>query len=602
MTRDIATEARDIQQALGGRSMIERFAATAAACSSAVALRSKNGDGWDEFTFAEVADQIQRAATWLAGVGIARGDRVVLMTRNIPQFHIADLAVLAVGATPVSIYNSSSPEQIAYVLKNTGAALVIAEDCFVPGVVVASDSINGHPRIVVIGDTDIDGADTVAWSTVLNAEPSSWDTINSQSDPGDLATIIYTSGTTGPPKGAKISQQSALFLVESFTRSLGENESLEGTRMISYLPLAHIAERLLGHYLWLANGSEITCCPDLTQLASYLSEVKPQVFFGVPRVWEKFRAAVEAQLHAAGKATEFAGAVEAATPLAQAKADGTATGEQLAALAQIDQSAFAPIRGSLGLDECRYAFTAAAPMAPDLYAWLSAIGIPMSELFGMTEACGAITWSPHQPRPGSVGQAMPGCELRIADDGELLCRGPYVFAGYLDDPERTAEVLDADGWLLTGDIATVDGDGYYTIVDRKKEIIITAGGKNISPANLEAVIKGVDVIEHAVAIGDRRPFVSALIVLDPEATKRWANEHEIDGDLQTVAKHPELVGYVEGSIASAMDAFSQVERVKKISIISDTWQPDSDVLTPTMKLKRRGVNKRYASVIEAMYL
>jgi len=399
-----------------------------------------------------------------------------------------------------------------------------------------------------------------------------------------------------------ISNANVLFIAEA-TRELMPFADARGKRVVSYLPMAHIAERTVSHYSSLVLGYEVTCCPEPGQIAAYCGEVRPHVLFGVPRVWEKLHAGLVGALSAdPEKAQQFAEGVEAAKPIALRRSWGEASEEDEATWAFLDEAAFAPVRTMLGLDQLEVAVSGAAPIPPDLLSWFRGIGVPLSEVYGMSENTGLMTWTAERVKPGTVGPAAPGTEVRIAEDGEVVCRGPHVFQGYLNDPEKTAETLSPEGWLHTGDNGEMDEDGYLRIVDRKKELIITAGGKNISPANLEAQLKMIPLVGQAAAIGDQRPFVSALVVLDPDTAPAWAAQHGLgDLSLSELAEHPEVIAEIESHLDEVMEPFNNAERVKKVRVLGEEWLPDSDILTPTSKLKRRGVTKQYADEIEALY-
>ncbi|MEZ5137540.1 MAG: AMP-dependent synthetase/ligase [Acidimicrobiales bacterium] len=507
-----------------GKTVAQIFVDTAEAHPDVVALRWRDGDGWGEWTFADYADRVARATTALRERGVRRGDRIVLMLRNCPEFHVLDLAALMVGATPVSIYNSSAPDQVEYLVNHSGAVLGIVEDeGFLARFAPVRDQLTALETLGIVrpGAAEAD----FTWDDLVGAEPADLADAASQGDDSDLVTIIYTSGTTGPPKGVMISNRNVTFLADA-VRDLIPLDSLTGARIVSYLPMAHIAERSVSHYLQLLEGCEVTTCPNPSDIAAYLREVKPHLVFGVPRVWEKIHAGVQGALSAdPEKAGQFAEAVEAAKPIVLKKAWGEASDEELATLSFLDDVAFRGVRELLGLDECLVAITGAAPIPPELLSWFQAVGVPLSEVYGMSENAGAMTWEPVRIKPGTVGPAVPGTEVALAEDGEVICRGPHVFQGYLNDPEKTAETIDEHGWLHTGDIGELDDDGYLRIVDRKKELIITAGGKNISPANLEAALKMIPLVGQAAAIGDQRPFVSALVVLDPDVAPAWAAQH-----------------------------------------------------------------------------
>ena len=422
-----------------------------------------------------------------------------------------------------------------------------------------------------------------------------------------LATVIYTSGTTGPPKGVMLSHRNVVWTLESLGQTMREQTDIDdfaGKRHVSYLPMAHIFERLLGHYYMVDFASQVTCCPDTTKLTAFTGEVKPNIFIGVPRVWEKLYAGVNAAVGAdPEKAKSFNDAVDAALPIVEKMTRGTATQEEIDTWNFLDQVAFSTVRGLIGLDEAEICITGAAPLPAEILAWFRAIGVPLTEGYGMSETTAALTWS-NAPKPGCVGQPAVGVEVMIAEDGEVLCRGGNNFEGYLGKPEQTAETIDSDGWLHTGDIGVLDDDGYLKIVDRKKEIIITAGGKNVSPANLEAELKMIPLVGQACAIGEQRPFMAALVVLDPDAAAAWAASHGLEGDVATttaLAENPDVVAEINEGLVQAMSGFNNAEAVKKVRILGEEWLPDSDLLTPTSKLKRRGVLAKFADEIDALY-
>jgi long-chain acyl-CoA synthetase len=390
--------------------------------------------------------------------------------------------------------------------------------------------------------------------------------------------------------------------IECLREALPFTETV-GKRIVSYLPMAHIAERMTSHYQGLALGLEVTCCPDPTLIASYAGQVRPNVMFGVPRVWEKVYAGVMGALAAdPEKKKAVDEAVAAAGPIREKMTFGTATPEEIETYEFLDAVAFSTIRQLVGLDELEAAITGAAPIPPEILSWFRTIGVPLSEIYGLSETSGPMTWEPERVKPGYVGRACPGIEVKLAEDGEVLCRGGNVFRGYLNQPGKTAEVLDADGWFHSGDIGELDDEGYLRIVDRKKELIITAGGKNISPANLEAALKTIPLVGQACSIGDKRPFVSALVVLDPDIAPAWAREQGIEFEnLSDLAQHPAVVEEIERALPEVMGGFSNAEKVKKVKVLGEEWLPDSEVLTPTSKLKRRGVHARYADEIESLY-
>jgi long-chain acyl-CoA synthetase len=596
MTPSLAAE---IDARSEGRTIVSMFLDTLAATPDQVALRRRDGEGWAELTWADYADAAARVAGGLLAAGIGTGDRVVLMMRNRPEFHIADLGVLLAGATPISIYNSSSAEQVAFLAGHARAhAAIVEDDGYLARVLEARPEVPTLEHVFLIEGAPT--GDVRPWSELLAGEPVDLAEAAARSRPEGLATVIYTSGTTGPPKGVQITHRNAVWTVESYRELVGDIRDL---RQVSYLPMAHIAERVNSHYLAIASGFQVTTCPEASAIATYCQAVRPQSIFGVPRVWEKMQAAVRAALAAdADKARQFQEAVDAALPLQLARRTRDLTDEEQGTLDFLDEAAFRPIRELLGLDQVQFAVSGAAPIAVETLEWYLAIGIPFSEIYGMSENTGPLTWEPWAVRPGTVGRAMPGVELRLEPDGEIVARGGLIFPGYLDSPEQTAEALDADGWLHTGDIGAFDDDGYLRIIDRKKELIITAGGKNISPANLESALRTIPLVGQAAAIGDQRKFVSALLVLDPDAARAWAAAHgRPDATLAELAADPEVVAEVERGVEEAMADFNHAEQVKRFTLLGEEWLPDSEELTPTSKLKRRGIHAKYASQIEAMY-
>ena len=565
--------------------------------------KSDTPDSWNTWTVSEFAAATAKAAAGLQHAGLGHGQRILLMMRNRPEFHWFDLAAQFLRATPVSIYNSSSPEEIQYLASHAGAEIAIVEDAgFLERLLKVRDELPSLRQIYVIDPPSTGCPDGVQPSSVLmDKGEADLHALATDVRPDDIATLIYTSGTTGPPKGVMISQYNVVYTVESLKLCFGLDTFL-GRRVVSYLPMAHIAERMMSHYQTLILGYAVYCCPDPNQLTTYLKEVHPEIIFGVPRVWEKIYNGVNAAMAAQpDKKAMFDEGVIAANVIKAAERDGTATTDQLDTWAFFDAVAFANIRALVGLDAVVAAVTGAAAIPRPILEWYNAVGVPLSEIYGMSESSGPMTWSPNASRPGSVGQEIPGCEVALADDGEVLCRGGNVFVGYFELPDKTAEAI-VDGWLHSGDIGELDSDGYLRIVDRKKELIITSGGKNISPANLEAALKTIPLIGQAAAIGDNRKFCSAILVLDPEAARVWATTHgKPEMSPTQLATEPDVLDEVQHGVDEINKQFAQVEQIKKFTLVGEEWLPDSDMLTPTSKLKRRGVNARYAHEIEAMY-
>jgi long-chain acyl-CoA synthetase len=558
------------------------------------AFRTLEGETW---TWREYLDRAARFAGGLRALGVQRGDRIVLMLRNRLEFHVADVGALLAGATPISIYNSSSPAQIAYLAGHCEAVLAVTEEGdFAERVLAAAGDVPGLRAVVVVGDVPQGAAsyDDLAGGDAVDVEEAV-----AAIDPTDLLTVIYTSGTTGPPKGVMLDHTNVLAAYKGLIHFM-PNENPSEQRTVSYLPMAHIAERNVSHYNHLLWGGQVTPCADIAELGKYLVEVRPTLLFGPPRVFEKLVAGIQAAVavRPAEDQQRFAEALQVGRQVQQLKARGEAIPDDLAATwGFVDEVAFRPLRATVGLDACTIAFSGAAPIPVEVIDFLRDIGLDMSEVYGMSENTGGMTWEPHLVKSGRVGRAFPDTEVVTAPDGEVLCRGAIVFKGYLNDPERTREALDEDGWLHTGDIGEFDEDGYLRIVDRKKELIITAGGKNISPANIEAALKTIPLVGQAMAIGDNKPYLVALLTLDPDA----ASVRFPGRSLADVAADSDVAAELAREVAEVNERFSRVEHIRRFALLGEEWLPDSDMLTPTMKLKRRGVLATYGAVIDEMY-
>ncbi|MET0894224.1 MAG: long-chain fatty acid--CoA ligase [Acidimicrobiia bacterium] len=602
----------DIARAVAGTTITTNFLTTVMARGDAVALHAGHEADAATFTWAQYADHAARLAGALAELGVGQGDRVVLLMQNRPEFHFTDIAVLLVGATPISIYTSSSAEQIRYLAHHCNARVAIAESGeLLDRVLEVRDQLPTLEHVVALDAHAGVPTGVERWDDLLGAAPVDIERAAHIALPSDLATVIYTSGTTGDPKGVMLDHANVCWTQESLRIRLGF--STEGSRVVSYLPMAHIAERMVSHYTGLTLGYEITTCADLHDVLVAFQATRPQLLFGVPRTYERIHGGVRALL-ASNPEQEavFDRALAIGHGVASARASGIdLTPERLTEWEQVDSVSLRPIRELLGLADVQCAVTAAAPMPVEIIDFFRSLGIPLSEMYGLSESSGPGTWDPLHVRVGTVGRAIPGLEVELASDGEVLLRGGNIFRGYLDDPVRSAEALDADGWLHTGDIGELDADGYLRIVDRKKELIITAGGKNVSPANLEAALKAQPLIGQACAIGDDQPYLVALVVLDPDVAPVWAARHGIEAEpgapsldapsLDALARDERVVAEVAHEVHEANQRFSHTEQIRRFVLLGDEWQPDSAELTPTMKLKRRGIVARYADEIAAMY-
>ena len=558
------------------------FATRVATQPDDVALQGGAGPDAVQLTWSQYGAQAARFAAALRDLGLRRGDRVALMVRNRPEFHVADMGVLLAGGTPVSIYNSSPPERVAYVLGHAAARFAVVEDVFAERVAAVRRDVPGLAGIIGVGD-GVEGGDE-SMTALLGADPLDLDGAAGEVGPGDLLTVIYTSGTTGDPKGVMLTHANLTFAVETYGHVLGR--SLRGLRQVSFLPMAHIAERMATHYFPIAEGSVVTTCDDLTALLPTMVSTQPEWFFSAPRLWEKLQAAIGAM---AGADPARAGGLAEARKLGWAtflaERDGGGPDPGLAADWEAARAEHvAPVLTKVGLGQVIIALTGAAPMPRHTSEFFLSLGVPLSEVWGMSETAGLGTWSPHHIVPGTVGRPVPGVDIRLGPDDEILVKGPCVFGGYLDDPARTAEVLDADGWLHTGDVGRFDDGGNLSIVDRIKDIIVPSSGHNVSPAQLEARLKQCPLIGQACVVGDGRPHVAALVVPDPE-----------------VAAREDLRDGIAAFIAGLNEELPPAERIVAFEVIGEEWLPDSDVLTPTAKLKRRGINERYGDVIERLY-
>jgi long-subunit acyl-CoA synthetase (AMP-forming) len=589
------------ERAVDAPTLTEALRRTAANHPEVVAIRTP--DDSVSLTWSELLRRVEALAGGLARLGVGRGDTVAIMLGNCPEFHVVDLAVAMLGGTPFSIYLTYPPAEIQYLLTDAGSKVAVAEQAHMGPLLEARKDVPGLEHVIVI---DGDGpANTIPLADVEGSNPEfDPDKALSEIGPDDLVTLIYTSGTTGPPKGVQLSHHNIM----SGAKAVEEVIRFEaGARVISWLPAAHIAERMAHHYIPVVYAGTITCCPNPREVLSYLPQVRPTWFFAVPRIWEKLKAGLETMQAAQPdeQRRPVQEAVEAAIERVRLRQRGEPVPEELEArVALADEQMFSKLRAMLGLDRAIAVNVGAAPTPVDVLEFFHALGIELAELWGMSETCGVGTCNrPGEVKIGTAGPAEAGVEIQIADDGELLVRGACVMTGYRNAPDQTAEALDSDGWLHTGDIGSIDEDGFLRIVDRKKEIIINAAGKNMSPANIEATLKSSSpLIGQAVCIGDGRRYNTALIVLDADFAPQWAAQQGLDGKtLEELATEEPVVAAVRSAIEKANGHLARVEQIKNFTIVPGDWLPGGDELTPTMKLKRRPIEAKYAAVIDAMY-
>ncbi|HET9198401.1 MAG TPA: AMP-binding protein [Solirubrobacterales bacterium] len=603
MALEAAADRGTRSPALDAPTVAGAFQATAAAHPEAAALRTK--DDVASYTWGEYAERVRAVAAGLAALGVGRGDTVGIMLTNRPEFHFADTAAIHLGATPYSVYNTSAPEQVEYLVGDAGSRVVFTERAFLETVLAVREAVDSLAHVVVVDGEATDGAISLAELEAMGEPGFDFEAAWRAVEPGDLATLIYTSGTTGPPKGVQLTHANVMATFDSFDRLLRLDSD---SRLVSWLPMAHIAERNATHYAPIMFGAGTTCCPDPRQVVAYLTEVRPHWFFAVPRVWEKLKAAMEIGI-AADPDAERQQAVEWALAVGRRRLELEQAGEEVPAdlaaeHARAEEQVLAELRRRVGLDQLLQANVGAAPTPRETIEFFLAIGVPLSELWGLSETTGVGACNPPGAiRVGSVGPAAPGVELKLAEDGEVLMRGGTVMAGYRNAPEKTAEAIDAEGWLHTGDVGEFDADGYLRIVDRKKELIINAAGKNMSPANIESQVKSASpLIGQLCVVGDNRPYNVALIVLDPDLAPAFAQQHGIEGgSLAELAAAPAIRVEIEAAVERGNARLSRIEQVKRFELLPVEWVPGGDELTPTMKLKRRPIERKYEAEIEGLY-
>jgi long-chain acyl-CoA synthetase len=552
------------------------------------------GMSWDEYTA-----RASCVASGFRSLGLQRGERVGMLMRNRPEFHVGDLGALLAGAVPVSFYNTSPPERLAYLVRHCGAAVVVVDDVTGFERLCAIREWAPELRHIVVVDDAPAGA--VSFDDLESATPVDLEAAVARVMPSDLATVIYTSGTTGTPKGAMITHENVASAVDGALAALGHD--VHGYEMISALPMAHVAERVASHYLHMSQGTCVTTCPDVSLLPRYLTMVRPRAFFAVPRLWEKAAALISAlaDLDPAGRGS-FDRAIDVGAQVAALT--GADPGPELARSFEETEPLRHAVREVVGLDRCEVAVTTAAPIGVDVLQFFCSLGVPLSELYGLSEATGPVSWDPVHPVPGDVGRPLPGTDVRISDDGEILVRGPAVFAGYLDDPGATAAVVDQDGWLHTGDLGVAEG-GRLRVVGRQKDLLVTAGGENVAPSGIESLLRSHRLVSEAFVAGDRRPYLVALLTIDPEARGEFLSSSATRGEAYTTESPSADEELIRMELSRWVDEInrrvSRVEQVKRFAVLEKDWDADSDELTATMKVKRQAVLDKFATVIDRLY-
>lgn len=610
---DVLAQRQEIDELIAGRTIATAFAETAERLGDTPAFSDRvgvEGPGWRTLTWAELREQALDLAAALVDLGVQPGDRVAFMASNRIEHVLADIAAMHAGAIGMSVYNTLSPSQVAYVADHARPALVVVETADHLARWADALAAGSVGNLVTIDAPASGGA--LTWAELVDRgrrtraqHQDELDRRVAALDPDDPCTILYTSGTTGNPKGVVISHHSVLFEAESTMRTAG----LIGEENIgvSYLPYAHIAERVLGIYLPQVQGASMHLIGDPAQLVGALGEVRPTRFFGVPRVWEKIQTGISGLLAAEtdeDKKKAVADAMAVGLEYVESKQVGHTTSPELQQrFDAVEQAVLTPMKAMLGLDRVTWAGSASAPMPVETLRFFAGLGFCIYDIYGMTETTGSVTaCGPNDFRMGTVGRAQPGIEIAIAEDGEILTRGPVNTRGYYRNDGATAALIDADGWVHTGDIGTLDDDGFLTVVDRKKEMIITSSGKNIAPSNIENLLKESPLVGHALAYGEGRPYVVALLTLDPEVAPVIAGKLGLEATgIDALAKEPAILGMVEQAVEKANERLSRPEQVKRWMLLPQEWTAESAELTPTLKLKRRVVHDNYADQIEQLY-
>lgn len=559
---------------------------------------------WKMVNWRDYYNEIRQAAKALIALGMQPGENVCILGFNRPEWVVFDLAGMLAGGAAAGIYTTNSPAEVRYIVAHAEARFILLEDAGQWAKIDAERANMPHlQRVIMMRGVKIDDPLALTWEEFMalgnSVDDQSVDERLGSLKPEQLATLIYTSGTTGPPKGVMLSHRNLVWTAEA-VRDL--NASYPDDSVLSYLPLSHIAEQMFTIHGAIVAGYKVYYAESALKVLDNLKEIQPTIVFGVPRVWERFYNGVSANLaHATGAKAMIA---NWARGVGTKVTDLRNMGKEPSGLLKLqndlaDKLVFSTVREGIGLNHARACVSGAAPINPTILEFFGSLGIRILEVYGQSEDCGPTSFNQHKrARFGSVGPAVPGVEVKIADDGEILVRGPNVFLGYYKEPAATAETL-ADGWLFSGDLGKFDADGFLHITGRKKEIIITSGGKNIAPKNIEAALTDIPLVGAAMVIGEQRRFLTALLTLEPEAKKRFAAENGIA--LEDAHTHPKTIEAVQKGVDEVNSHFARVEHVRKFTILPGEFTIEGGELTPTLKLKRRIVNQKYTAEIEAMY-
>jgi long-chain acyl-CoA synthetase len=589
------------------------FWSLAAERGDRVAMREKDRGIWRAITWREFAERVKGVGLGLIARGLARGDCAAILGNNCPEWLYADLGIAGAGGVSVGIYPTDSAAQVRYILADSRASVVFVEDEEQLDKVLQVRAELPELKTIVIFDLEglAEFADPMALSLAALMEggavhdrdhPGGWEERLQEPKPDDLAILVYTSGTTGPPKGAMLSHRNIVFQCEHGTELL---TALPGDERLSFLPLCHVAERVLGAYYAIFTETVVNFAESVETVPENVREVQPTVFGAVPRIWEKFYSAVTI---ATSEATPLGRwAYRVAIGLGDRVADRRLARRPVPlglrlAYRIADRLVLANVRRLIGIDRCRYLFTGAAPISPDLIRWYLALGRDMLEAYGQTECTGLATFMPADGiKPGTVGRPVPYGEIAISPLGEILLKGDHVFMGYFNQPEKTAETI-VDGWLHTGDVGEIDAEGYVKITDRMRDIIITAGGKNVTPSEIENELKFSPYISDAVVVGDRRKYLTCLVMIDHENVAKFAQDHDVPfTNFASLTRAKPVLDLLAEEVEKVNRKLARVETIKRFRLIEQQLDPEDEELTPTMKLKRKFVNQKYRDLIESMY-
>ena len=597
-----------------GDTIAQMFRHAVAQRGDQIMLRQKDFGIWKATTWREFGQIAQEIGMGLVALGFEPGERVSILANTVKEWMFADLGTLGAGGVVNGIYPTDAASQCEYLTNDSHSVYVFVEDEEQLDKILAVRARTPQLRKIIVFDTQ--GLVRFSDPQVLSLDalrqlgrdyivqhPGEWEARIDVRKPEDLAILVYTSGTTGKPKGAMISHRNLVHVVRGYRQLMGTEENDEH---MCFLPLCHIAERVGGEYASLYSGAILNFVENPDTVPENVREIAPTAFLAVPRVWEKFYSAVTITISESTKVQQLA--YKWAIGVGREIADLYIVDKPISSFLKLKfllgrLIALDNVRKMLGIHRCRFLATGAAPISPDLIKWYLALGVPMLEVWGQTESCGAASAMPiDRVRPGSIGPACPYNEMKISPEGEILVRGANVFMGYLNLPEKTAETIDADGWLHTGDVGSVGADGFYKITDRMKDIIITAGGKNITPSELENQLKFSPYITDSVVIGDKRAYLTALIMIDHDNVEKFAQDNDVPfSNYASLTRTKQVQELIAGEVEKVNKQFARVEQIKQFRLIEQQLTAEDEELTPTMKLKRKFVHQKYAELIESMY-